>query len=102
MKAYWGVVVYFHEFLTSALDEGEWSTSCRGRFAPRERASNTHWIGDWVGSRAGLDTVVKRNSQPLPGLEFPIIQPVTQRCTTVLSRLRSGGRIPHIYNALIR
>jgi hypothetical protein len=25
-----------------------------------ERAPDTHWIGDWVGPRAVLDTVVKR------------------------------------------
>jgi hypothetical protein len=24
---------------------------------PREKTSGTHWIGDWVGPRAGLDTV---------------------------------------------
>jgi hypothetical protein len=29
----------------------------------------------------------EKNSQPLPGLEIPIIQPVTQRCTTELCRL---------------
>jgi hypothetical protein len=28
----------------------------------------------------------KKNSQPLPGLEPPIIQPVAQRCTAELSR----------------
>jgi len=28
-------------------------------FTPRERAPGTHWIGDWVGTRAVLDTVVK-------------------------------------------
>jgi hypothetical protein len=27
---------------------------------PKERASGTHWIGGWVGPRAGLDTAVKR------------------------------------------
>jgi hypothetical protein len=27
---------------------------------PRERDPGTHWIGDWVGSRAVLDAVVKR------------------------------------------
>jgi hypothetical protein len=27
---------------------------------PRERAPGTHWIGGWVGPRAGLDAVVKR------------------------------------------
>jgi hypothetical protein len=29
----------------------------------------------------------ERNSQPLPGLELPIIQPVVQSCITELSRL---------------
>jgi hypothetical protein len=29
----------------------------------------------------------EKNSHPLPGLETPIIQPVTQRYTTELSRL---------------
>jgi hypothetical protein len=46
--------------LTSVLDGGEWSASHLGRFTPRERAPGTHWIGDWVGLRAGLDAVVKR------------------------------------------
>jgi len=37
---------------------------------PRERASGSNWIGDWMGPRAGLDTVVKRKkSQPLLGIE---------------------------------
>jgi len=39
---------------------GEWSASCLGRFTPRERAPDTHWIGGWVGHRAGLDAVAKR------------------------------------------
>jgi hypothetical protein len=46
--------------LTSALDGGEWPASRPGRFTPRERAPGTHWIGGWVGPRAGLDAVVKR------------------------------------------
>jgi hypothetical protein len=29
-----------------------------GRFNPRERAPGTHWIGGWVGPRAGLNAVV--------------------------------------------
>jgi hypothetical protein len=45
--------------LTSALDGGEWSVSLPGRFTPRERVPNTHWIGGWVCSRAILDAVVK-------------------------------------------
>jgi hypothetical protein len=47
--------------LTSALDWGEWSASGPGRFTPRETTPGTHWIGGWVGPRAVLDTVVKRN-----------------------------------------
>jgi hypothetical protein len=60
MKAYWGVEIYLHTFLTSALDGREWSASRPGRFNPTERAPVTHWIGGWVGPRAGLDAVVKR------------------------------------------
>jgi len=46
--------------LTSVLDGGEWSASRPGHFIPRKRARGTHWIGVWVGLRAGLDAVVKR------------------------------------------
>jgi hypothetical protein len=60
MKVYWGVEVQHHELLISALGGGEWSASRLGRFTPREIAPGTHWIGGWVGPRAGLDTVVKR------------------------------------------
>jgi hypothetical protein len=44
----------------------------------------THWLGGWVGPRAGLDAVVKRKipSLPLPRLEPPIIQLVAERYTT--------------------
>jgi hypothetical protein len=59
MKAYWGVEVYFLEFLTSTLYGDEWSVLRPGRFTPRERASGTLSIGGWLGSRAILDAVVK-------------------------------------------
>jgi len=36
----------------------DWSASRPGRFTARERESDTHWIGGWVGPRTGLDTVV--------------------------------------------
>jgi hypothetical protein len=52
MKAYGGLDVYIHIFLTSALVGGEWSASRPARFTP-----GTHWIGGWVGPRAGLDDV---------------------------------------------
>jgi hypothetical protein len=46
--------------LTSALDGGKWSVSRPGRFTPRKKAPRTHSIGGWVGPRAILDTVVKK------------------------------------------
>jgi hypothetical protein len=60
MKAYGGVDVYIHIFLTSVLVGGELSASSPGRFTPRERAPGTRWIGGWVDPRAGLDDVEKR------------------------------------------
>jgi hypothetical protein len=45
--------------LTSALDGGEWSASRPGRFTPRERDPDIHWIGGWVDPRAILDMVVQ-------------------------------------------
>jgi hypothetical protein len=59
MKAYWGAEVHLHAFALT-IDGGEWLASRSGCFTPRERAPGTHWIGGWVGYRAGLDTVVKR------------------------------------------
>jgi hypothetical protein len=70
--------------LTSKLDECEGSALRQGRFNRRERAPSTHWIGGWVGSRAGLDTVSKRKilsprreSKP----DHPIVQLVVGRYT---------------------
>jgi hypothetical protein len=60
MKAYGGVDVYIHVFLTSALVGDEWSTSRHGRFTHEERAPGTNWIGGGVGPRTGLDVVDNR------------------------------------------
>jgi hypothetical protein len=88
MKAYGGVDVYRHAFLTSALDGGEWSASRLGRFTPRERAHGTHWVGGWVGPKTVLDAMVKRKI-PRPRRESnprtPIVQPIAQRYTTELN-----------------
>jgi hypothetical protein len=59
MKAYGGVEVQTHVFLTSALVGGEWSASRPSRFTPGERTHGTHWTGRWVGPRAGLDDMEK-------------------------------------------
>jgi hypothetical protein len=70
MKAYGGVDVYTHVFLTSTLVGGEWSASLPGRFTLGETASGTHWIGDWVDPTAGLEEIEKWKFLTLPGLEL--------------------------------
>jgi hypothetical protein len=47
-------------FVTSALDEGEWTASRPRRFRPGERAPGTHWIGGWVGPTVDLDAVTRK------------------------------------------
>jgi hypothetical protein len=56
MKAYGGVDVETHIFLTLALAGGEWSASRPGRFTP--------------GGRASLDNVEKKKFLNLLGLEL--------------------------------
>ena len=36
-----------------------WSASRHGRFTPREMASSTHWMGDWLGPKADLGALKK-------------------------------------------
>jgi hypothetical protein len=69
--------------LTLALDGGEWSASYPGRFTSRNPLNGR--LGEPQG-RSGCG-VEEKNSQPLSGLEAPIIQPVAERYTTELSRL---------------
>jgi hypothetical protein len=79
MKAYGGVDVQIHIFLTSALVGGEWSTSRPGSFTPGEEAPRTHCIAGWLGPRAGLDDV-KRKFLILPGLELqPLGRPARRQ-----------------------
>jgi hypothetical protein len=58
MKTYGGAEVQFHNFLTWALDGGEWSASCPCHFAPRGKKHPLHFrqrVG-WAPS-VGLETV---------------------------------------------
>jgi hypothetical protein len=83
MKAYWGMDVDSHIFLTSALVGGKWLASRLCRFTSVERILDTHLIGDWVGPRAGLGYVDKRKFLTLHRLE---LQP-TRTMPTMLSLL---------------
>jgi hypothetical protein len=49
-----------HAFLTSALEEGEWSASHPGHLTPGETTPVNDWRGRRVGPTAGLDAVEKR------------------------------------------
>jgi hypothetical protein len=62
MKAYGGVDVQIKDFLTSTLVAGEWLASRSGRFT-----HGTHWTGEWVDRRAGLDDREKGNFFSLTG-----------------------------------
>jgi hypothetical protein len=80
MKAYWGMELKLHAFLTLALDGGEWPAS---RPLYPQRQSPWYPLDKELGgpqSRSGHGGKAK-NSQTLPGLEPPIIQPVAQRYT---------------------
>jgi hypothetical protein len=95
MKAYGGVDVYIHIFLTSVLVGCEWSASRSGRFIPGERATGTHWIGGWVGLRAGLDDMEKRNFLTLPGHKLrPLGRPARSLCCAVLCRAVPCRAVP--------
>jgi hypothetical protein len=65
----WGSGGIAPPFLISAPDGGEWSATRSDRFTPGERAPGTHWIGGWLGPRAGLDAVEKIKILPLSGIE---------------------------------
>jgi hypothetical protein len=66
---YGRVGVYIHVFLTSALVEGEWSSSRPNRFTPGEKAPDNNWVGGQEGPRTGLDDVERRKILPLLGLK---------------------------------
>jgi hypothetical protein len=74
-----------------------WSPSRPGRFTPGERAPGTHWIGGWVGPRAGLDDAEIRKVLPLRGLKLrSLCRPARSqslyplRCLTGTNGKRNG------------
>jgi hypothetical protein len=78
-----GVEVQLHSFFDPGTRWGEWLAPHPGRFTPRGRATDTHWIGGWVGPRTVLDVVMKKIPSPRreSNPRTPIIQPVAQHYT---------------------
>jgi hypothetical protein len=50
-------------------------------FYPRGKDPRYHWIGGWVGPRAGLDAETRRKSSAPVGDRTPIVQPVVRHYT---------------------
>jgi hypothetical protein len=75
MKAYGGVDVDTHVFMTSALVGGEWSASRPGRFTPRGK-SHGYPLDSWLdgsqnwsarrGDENNLASTPTRTPSPLP------------------------------------
>jgi hypothetical protein len=70
MKAYGGMDVWTHIFLTTALVGGEWSVSAPAALPQNPRPQ---WIGGWMGSRAVLDDAEKRKFLTQLGLELRLL-----------------------------
>jgi len=71
MMTYWGSGGISPRILNPALDGGMWSASLPSRYT-----HGTHWIGGWVGPRAGLDATEKRKIPAPADNGTPAVQPV--------------------------
>jgi hypothetical protein len=54
----------------SALDGVSGQCHAQAAPYPRGKEPNTHWIGGWVGLKAGLNTDARKNFCPLPGIKL--------------------------------
>jgi hypothetical protein len=80
-------------FLTAAVDEEEWSASYTARFTAGKRDPVTHLIGGWVGPRANLDAVGKRES-PCPCRESKPSRPA-RSSVTILTDIYKNVKYKH-------
>jgi len=69
----------------SALDGGEWLASRSGRFSPEKEPPVHHWLGGWVGPRAGLDSVARRKIPDPTGPAPSVVTALTELSRLVLS-----------------
>jgi hypothetical protein len=85
MKAYGGVNVWIHIFLTLVLVGGEWSASRPSRFTPGERAPRYPLDRRLGGpqsrsARRGGENILDRTGTRTP-TTYLVVQPVTSRYT---------------------
>jgi hypothetical protein len=78
-------------YLTSALDGGESSASRPGRFTSWKTPSGTHWIGGWVGPRAGW-TLWRRQKISCPCRESNPDSSVIQPARNISEQRRTAER----------
>jgi hypothetical protein len=95
MKKYGGVEVYLQAFLSSALDGGEWSTSCLSHFTPVETAPGTQMDRRLRGPH-NLSGLGGEEKNPHPCQESNPSRPLRNLVTilTGLSRLLSEYECP--------
>jgi hypothetical protein len=79
-------------FLTSAIDGGEWPSSCPGRFTPGERAPRYPLDRSWVGPRDGLGAGVQKNLLAPPEIESRPSSPQPADIPTELSWLNRSRK----------
>jgi hypothetical protein len=97
MKTYEGVEVYSREFLRSGRDGGEWLASHAGRFIPRKRDPDIHWIRGWVRLRGDLDAAEERQICPCRewNRDPPVLKLVTILTELCLLRNKRRGNCLH-------
>jgi hypothetical protein len=97
VKAYRGVNVYVHVVLTSNTSWRCWSALLPGPGTHGERAPGTHWIGGWVGPRAGLEAVEKRTFLVLrdSNSDCSAFHPVAKACCICIIKKCCRERSTH-------
>jgi len=64
MKAYRGMGLKIHAFLSLALDGESWSASCSNCFGSKDVVPIIHWTEAWLGSWTDLHLMVRIESHP--------------------------------------
>jgi hypothetical protein len=84
----WGNADITPPFLNSALHGGDWSASSAGRLNAGKRAPGSHWTGNCVGLRPGLDPVDKSFAPARD--RNPAINPFACRYTDWTLKIRTA------------